>query len=146
MAKGKVTVFIAHSFAPRDSSVVGSVKEVIRAAGMDCVTGEPPEATTLADKVRRRIARADLFVAVMTRRHRAEGTQDWTTSPWVVEEKGYSLGQRPGRPIIPLVEEGIPVPAETGGLGGDAEVIFFTRPRFAAAEEKLRQMLAALQL
>jgi hypothetical protein len=144
--KGAVTAFIARSFATEDGAVFETVAEVIRGAGVSVSTGESPEALTIASKVRGRIDGSDLFVALMTHRHRVEEKKLWTTSPWVIEEKGYALAQNPGRPIILLVEEGIPVPSETGGLAGDMEVIFFTRERFTLAATKLRQMLAALKL
>lgn len=125
--------------------MVDAVAGALREAGLSVLTGESAEARGVSDKVRRRIGRSDVFVAVMTRRHPIAGGQAWTTIPWVIEEKGYSLGQNPARPIIALVEQGITVPGETGGLGGDLEVIYFDRQRFEAAEAKLRQVLAHLK-
>lgn len=144
-AKDKLTAFVAHSFAPEDAAVFVAVEEVIRRAGFSVSSGDHPEALTVSSKVRRLINRAHVFVAVMTRRHEITSGRQWTTNPWVIQEKGYALGQKPKRPIIALVEESIPVPSETGGLEGDLEVIFFNRRRFDAARKKLRQVLAGLK-
>jgi hypothetical protein len=110
---------------------------------MTVLTGERPEAKAVGQKVRSRIDSADLFVGVLTRRHSIRDGEMWTTSPWVVEEKGYSIGQRPARPIILLIEDGILVPSETGGLEGDLEFIPFRRHEFELAKERLREVLAS---
>ncbi|HEX5706971.1 MAG TPA: hypothetical protein VFX96_06730 [Pyrinomonadaceae bacterium] len=144
-AKEKLTVFVAHSFAADDMPVFNAVADVIRRAGFSVSSGDRPEALTVSSKVRGLIESADIFVAIMTHRHEVVGKHLWTTNPWVIEEKGYALGQKPLRPIVALVEENIPVPTETGGLEGDLEVIFFNRKRFDAAQKKLRQVLATLK-
>jgi hypothetical protein len=138
-------VFLGHSFAPDDRALVQLVKRTLATAGCSVVSGEASEARRVSDKVRRRIASADVFVALFTRRHAVKAV-GWTTSSWVVEEKAYSLGQDPDRPIILLVEEGIPIPGETGGLNGDLEYIRFERHRTEGPHRKLREMLEALPL
>ena len=144
MSKSKrpLVAFVAHSFSPADKALVSIVLRTIKRAGMIVSTGERPEAKAVGRKVKSRIDSADLFVGVLTRRHKLGDSQSWTTSPWVVEEKGYSIGQKPGRPVILLIEEGISVPSETGGLEGDLEYIKFLRYEFDSAKERLREILA----
>lgn len=96
----------------------------------------------MSDKIRERIGASDMFVALCTKRHRIEKEGGWTTSPWVIEEKGYSLGQNPMRPILIIVESGIAVPAETGGVEGDLEYIRFDRSHLAELAQKIRVMLS----
>lgn len=143
-AKSKFIAFVAHSFAPEDLPVVNSTVEIIRHAGVSVLSGERPEARGVSRKIKDRIKKSNLFIALMTHRHQFD-KQAWTTSPWVIEEKGYSLGQNSSRPIIALIEEGIPVPDETGGLEGDLEIIFFNRKQFEVVQTKLRQILADIQ-
>lgn len=138
------TAFLGHSFDPDDFFVVRTFKEVLQTAHWSVVTGEKAAATRVSEKVRTRIADAALFVAIFTRRHRITDGH-WTTSPWVIEEKAYSFGTAPQRPIILLVELGIPVPGETGGLHGDLEFIPFHRPRLDTAVRLLRQMLRSIE-
>lgn len=137
--------FVAHSFAPEDLPVVAATRDVIRRSGFSVSSGESPEARRVGEKVKARIKDSKVFVAIMTHRHYVGDRQLWTTNPWVIEEKGYSLGENPQRPVVVLVEEGIPVPSETGGLEGDLEIIFFNRAQFDAARTKLRQVLAGMK-
>jgi len=135
--------FVGHCFAQEDRPLVERVKRTLRSSNFSVVTGEPPEARSVGDKVRKRIDSADIFLAVLTRRHKI-ATGGWTTSPWVIEEKGYALGRNRRRPIILMVEEGILIPDETGGLGGDIEYIRFDRDVFDVARARLRETLRRL--
>jgi hypothetical protein len=139
-----LSVFFAHSFAETDRGIVRSLKRSLQRRGYRVLSGEKSEARRVSMKVRRRIASADVFVALLTRRHRIPGeSASWTSVPWVIEEKGFSLGQKATRPIILLVEEGITVPSETGGLEGDLEFIRFHRERLDEARQKLGAMMSA---
>ena len=132
--------FVAHSFARTDATLVAATKRAVRSAGYSIVTGEAAEVLRVSEKVRQRIDGATLFVALLTRRFKI-GDGRWSTSPWVIEEKAYSLGSDGTRPIILLVERGVAVPEETGGLNGDLEYIGFERERFDVARAKIREMM-----
>jgi hypothetical protein len=132
--------FVAHSFARSDVGIISVLKRVIGQRGFSISTGEAPAALGVSEKVRVRINAANVFVAIFTRRHRL-GETHWTTSPWVIEEKAYSFGAMPARPIVLIVEEGIPIPAETGGINGDLEYIVFSRYRLDLARTRLRDVL-----
>jgi hypothetical protein len=136
-------VFVGHTFAINDRPLVEQVKRTLRNAKFSVITGEPPEARSVAGKVRERIDSSDIFVALLTRRHRIAGGR-WTTSPWVIEEKGYALGRNMHRPVIIMVEEGITVPDEIGGVGGDIGYISFDRHLFDRARAELRETLRRL--
>lgn len=141
--KQPLVAFVAHSFSSSDKGLVSIITKLIKRAGMIVLTGERPEAKAVGKKVRHRIDSADLFIGILTRRHDIRNGELWTTSPWIIEEKGYSIGQKFARPIILLIENGIPVPTETGGLEGDLEYIKFSRHEFDLAKERLRDVLAA---
>jgi hypothetical protein len=139
----KPVAFLGHSFAARDEPVVTYVKQSLRTLGFTVTTGERPQASGVAKKVRARIDACDIFVALLTHRHRIDDER-WTTSPWVIEEKGYAFGRQPRRPIVLLVEKGIAAPDETGGIGGDLEYIPFDRFEVDALRDRLSAMLASL--
>ena len=116
------------------------MEELLRDVGFETLTGDRPEARGVAQKVRSRIEAADVFVGLLTRRHPIP-SGGYTTSPWVIEEKGYFLGLGANRPIVIVVEEGIAVPSETGGLAGDLEYIALERFDPDSAMKKLRVAL-----
>lgn len=133
--------FLGHSFAAEDHALAEAVKDVLREAGFETLTGAEPEARGVAEKVRSRIEAADVFVALLTRRH-ALRSGGFTTSPWVIEEKGYFLGLDSTGLVMMVVENGIAIPDETGGIGGDLEYITFDRYDPDTAMKKLRAALA----
>jgi len=141
----KPVAFLAHSFTDADRFVVTKIRGVLRAGGWSVSTGSTAAALSVSEKVRARIDAADLFVALMTHRHRI-GAESWTASPWVIEEKAYSLGSDARRPIVVLLEQGIPTPEETGGLNGDLEYIRFDRHRLDAALRSLREVLRSVAM
>jgi Predicted nucleotide-binding protein containing TIR-like domain len=144
-APSSAVAFIAHSFAAEDRPLVMAIKRTIRAAGFEALTGERAEARGVAEKVRARIDRAKVFIALLTRCHKV-GDGAWTTNPWVIEEKGYFLGRHRSGRLIVLVEEGIAVPHETGGISGDLEYVPFDRFAFAQAQERVGVMLRNLRV
>jgi hypothetical protein len=141
--RSKRLAFVGHSFAEADASIVIAAKRTIRTTGYSITTGEAAEASRISKKITRRIDASHLFVALLTRRHEI-GDGSWTTSPWVIEEKAYSFGNSILRPIVLLVEHGIAIPDETGGLHGDLEYIAFERDRFDLARLKMREMILNL--
>jgi len=137
--------FVAHSFAPRDVTIIKLIKRIARSTGYSIVSGEAPAPTGVSYKVRTRIESSSLLIAILTRRH-CVGASVWTTSPWVIEEKAYSLGDAKDRPIVLCVETGVAVPGEIGGINGDLEYITFDRYRIDLLARQLRALLRSLHL
>ncbi len=121
------TAFVGHSFAASDRYIVESVIGTLREVGFSVVTGERPRAERISEKVKRLIDGQHLFVGLFTRRERIVRKQEWTTSPWVIDEKAYALGHN--KRLLLLKEQGI---ASIGGLQGDYEFIEFSRDRLDA--------------
>ena len=67
---------------------------------------------------------------------KADGT--FTTSPWLLEEKGAALAF--GKKIVLMVEDGV---ADIGGLQGDWQRIHFTPKGFIMAAIKAVQQLTS---
>ena len=142
----QITAFIGHSFSRDDQPTVSLIKGIVSSLGLKIVSGESPEAISISDKIKKRINISDVFIGIFTRRHFIQDNENWTTLPWVIEEKGYSLGQNNKRPIIILVEEGINIRDELGGLGGDLEYIVFERAKLENVRNKLKSVLRGLIL
>jgi len=137
-------MFVGHSFSPDDLKLAELVKAALRRWGVNVVTGERSEARRISEKVKDRIKTSDAFIAIFTRRHPIAKTGKWTTSPWVVDEKGFALGH--DRPVIVLLEDQVSWLDETGGLQGDIEYLPFTRKDVSKALRKLKEIVKDLHL
>jgi hypothetical protein len=83
------------------------------------VTIGSPVNTYVSQAVLQRISEANYFVCLMTRdKEKVDG--NYTTSPWLLEEKGAALALK--KPVVLLVEHGVD---EFGGLQGDWQRIHF---------------------
>jgi hypothetical protein len=74
-----------------------------------------------------RIRQAEFFLCLMTK-HKAKEDGLYTTSPWLLEEKGAALAL--GKRIVLMVEDGVD---EIGGLQGDWQRIHFNSRSFLKA-------------
>jgi hypothetical protein len=129
------SAFIGHSFAPVDKPVAECVSQCLTAIGVSVQTGERPRADRISDKVKRLIDSQYLFVGVFTRRDKVARKQEWTTTPWVVDEKAYAVGK--SKKLILLKEEGV---GSIGGIQGDYEFIEFSRDRLEHLAIRLMQL------
>lgn len=129
------TAFVGHSFDDADAPFAQAVIETLEALGITVVTGEKPKADKISDKVKRQIDGQHIFVGIFTRRHKLEGTNSWTTSAWVLDEKAYAYGR--GRKLILLKEADV---ESIGGIQGDYEFLSFTRENFHEVIVKLIQL------
>jgi hypothetical protein len=118
----KPTAFLGQSFSPSDTSVVGCVKAALEGIGINVVTGEKPKADKVSEKVKKRIEAQFVFVGLFTRRDKVEGRSEWTTSPWLIDEKAYAVAK--DKKLILLKEEGV---TSIGGIQGDYEYVEFSR-------------------
>jgi hypothetical protein len=110
------TVFLSHRFA--ENEYVGGLTRLLENEGFTVSIGSPVN-TYVSQAVLQRISEADYFVCLMTRdKEKVDG--NYTTSPWVLEEKGAALALK--KPVVLLVEHGVD---ELGGLQGDWQRIHF---------------------
>jgi tetratricopeptide (TPR) repeat protein len=145
--------FIGHSFDDKDKMLVDEVKAFVESAGIECKTGEKAQNSSIAQKVKERIAECEIFVGVFTcdkpichkvnkglfcsTKKEYEG---YTTSNWVLQESGFAIGLK--REQILLVEKGVYKFPE---LQGDMEVIRFDRGSIKEQYVKLNQMLEGIK-
>lgn len=116
--------FVGHSFSKDDRDVVNAVIELLRTVGVPVVTGEKPRANRISDKVKKRIESCPIFIGLFTRQDRISRKKEWTTSPWIIDEKAYALAK--GKKLVLLKEHEV---SNIGGIQGDYEYLVFERDK-----------------
>ena len=86
------------------------------------VAQSEPDTSVLKQK--KLIEAQHVFVGIFGRRDKLAKKAEWTTSPWVIDEKAYALGR--SKRLVLLKEEGV---SSIGGLQGDYEFVEFSRER-----------------
>lgn len=118
------TVFVSYRFA--DKKLVDGLVELLVRNNFTVTKGNSVT-TYVSQGVLERIRNCDFFLCLMTRaEEKKDGT--YTTSAWVLEEKGAALAL--GKKPVLMVQEGV---TESGGLHGDWQLIRFTLEDFLTA-------------
>lgn len=126
------SVFLSHRFA--EEEFVNGLVRLLEESGFEIITGKSSN-TYVSRSVIDRIRRASFFVCLMTC---ADAKEDgtFTTSPWLLEEKGVALAF--DKPLVLMIEEGV---SDFGGLQGDWQRIHFGAKGFLiAALEAVAQL------
>lgn len=123
-----ITAFVGHSFNQEDHDLVSAIKHLLTSLGVTCDSGEKPQGRSVSKKILERIKSNELFVGIFTRKTKLSGTNQWTTSSWIVEEKAAAINER--KRLLLLVEEGV---TDIGGLQGDYEYVRFNKFRLYEA-------------
>jgi hypothetical protein len=129
------TCFVGHSFAKDDKSVNEAIVACLTSVGLKVVTGEKPKADSISEKVKREIDDQAIFVGVFTKRDKIARKPEWTTSPWVIDEKAYAIGRR--KKLILIKEAGV---GSIGGIQGDYEFLEFTRDDLGSLLNRILQL------
>lgn len=128
----KNSIFLSHRFADRER--INSFIRLLREKGFTVITGNYAN-SYINQAILKRIKDCEFFLCLMTRDEKKENGK-YTTSPWVLEEKGAAIALR--KRLVLMVEEGVD---GIGGLHGDWQRISFTADRFLdAAFEALDQL------
>ncbi len=88
------SVFVGQSFHSDDKRVNQLVHDVLGALGLRVVTGEKPKADQISHKVKQLIEEQPVFIGIFTRRDKIARKKEWTTSPWVIDEKAYAVARK----------------------------------------------------
>jgi len=126
------TVFLSYCFA--ETEYAEGLIPLLEERGFRVITGKRSN-TYISRAIIDRIRNCEYFVCLMTRdKEKTDGT--FTTSPWLLEEKGVALAL--GKQIVLMIEEGVD---DFGGLQGDWQRIHFGPKGFLkAALEAARQL------
>lgn len=126
------TVFLSYRFA--ESEYVDGLRALLEKEGFSITTGQDAN-TFISQAILDRIRSCEFFICLMTRvAEKKDGT--FTTSPWLLEEKGAALAL--GKRIVLMVEDGVD---DIGGLQGDWQRIHFTAKSFTMAAIKAVKQL-----
>jgi len=140
-SSGKLrTLFIGHSFNPRDARLVTVLTRVFDAFGIVVRTGERPKADSVSQKVKERIVDSDGFVGLFTRRERIGRKNRWTTSTWVIDEKSYAHAHN--KKMIIIKEDAVD---SIGGIQGDYEYLPYVEGEELELVLRLLELLTQLQ-
>jgi tetratricopeptide (TPR) repeat protein len=147
---------LAKSFREEDRVRIRPVETFLESfakLGVETETGEPSEPESISLKVRERIDRAAVFVAVLTARFPICPMQErfqalwnsilgrivaWSAPPWVLQECGYAIAR--GCDLILFLEPNV----DLGGLQGDYEYIQYDYRNPAPALTRASFMLNSL--
>jgi len=126
------TVFLSCRFA--EDQYIDGLTGLLTTSGFEVVTGDDAGGY-ISEGILDRIRESEFFISLMTRdKEKADGT--YTTSPWLLEEKGAALAF--GKRLVLLVEDGV---SDYGGLHGDWQRHHFTPKGFTAAALKAVKQL-----
>lgn len=121
-------VFVGHSFSPSDLDLVNDIKSFLMYFGLQIDSGERPDARSISEKIKSRLVDCDVFLGLFTRREKLGETGEYSTSPWVSDEKTYAVSLN--KSVLLYVEEGVHF---NPGLQADYEYIRFSRSHFSEA-------------
>lgn len=129
------TVFLSCRFA--DEQYIDGLRDLLLESGFEVFTGDNARGF-ISEAIIERIRESEFFICLMTRdKEKTDGT--YTTSPWLLEEKGAAIAF--GKYLVLLVEEGV---TDFGGLQGDWQRHHFSEKGFTTAALKaVRQLRSA---
>jgi len=142
-----VKAFVGHSFDNNDAEVVRKIIKHIESLNIKWETGEKPQYSGVAEKVKNKIMHNEIFVGIFTcdKKILLENGQSnkeglYTTSNWVIQESGFAIAKK--KKLIFLVEEGIYKFPE---LQGDQEYIKFNRVSLDQAFTELNHIINSMK-
>lgn len=132
------SVFLSYRFAETD--YIEGLRELLEKEGFSVVTGLDAN-NYISKAIIERIKASEFFICLMTQAdEKKDGT--FTTSPWLLEEKGVALAL--DKRIVLMVEEGVGK-NDVGGLQGDWQRIHFTPKGFTVAALKAINQLKSFE-
>jgi hypothetical protein len=128
-AKNK-DIFLAHRFT--EEELITKLKRIIEEKKYNWKEGKRENLGSISEDILLKIKNCGFFISLMTKKDQLTSGK-FTTSSWLIEEKGAALAFG-HRPLI-MVEEGVDR-HYIGFLQSDDEMIFFDRSNFEAKIEE----------
>ena len=119
-------IFLSYSFRQVDDEFVSGFKELLSYNGYSVIDGKADRTGSISEAILDKIRVSDMVIIVMTKRDKKEN-EKYTTSSWLLEEKGAALAL--GKEVVMFVEQEIDGD-DIGGMQGDAQRFHFTRNNF----------------
>jgi len=120
------TIFLGYSYREADDEFVSGFKDLLVDKGFEVIDGKADGLGSISQAILEKISLSDIVVIVMTKRDKKENGK-FTTSAWLLEEKGAALAWR--KQVGMFVEEEID-DADIGGMQGDNQLFHFSRNNF----------------
>jgi len=136
----KPVPFVSKSFADEDKAVNEYFEGILVALSIHFLTGEEYSSESIPQKVESEIDKADLLIAIVTRRDKKENDH-YTVPPWITREVFFAKGR--DMDFIILMEDGV---EELAGLRGEKELIYFTRTDLKKMQQATLKFLEALRV
>ena len=120
------TIFLGYSYLPSDDEFASGFKELLILNGWEVIDGKADGLSSISDAILDKISICEMVVLVMSKRDEKQNGE-FTTSSWLVEEKGAALALK--KQVGIFVEEGINI-SDIGGIHGDRQLFFYNKNSF----------------
>lgn len=130
-----IIVFIAHSFLPCDDSINDYIVDYFRHKVKEVLTGRPYQTMSISKKIKEKIKRSDLVVAILTKREKLNKGK-YKTSEWVKDEATFASGAQ--KDVIFIKEEQV---LDIPSIFGDYEWIPLDRYHVRNVVEEIDEYL-----
>lgn len=130
-----ITVFVAHSFLPCDDLINDYIISSLRHRVKEVLTGRPYQTMSISEKVKEKIKRSNLVVAILTKREKITKGK-YKTSQWVKDEATFAAGAK--KDVIFIKEKGV---IDIPGIFGDYEWILLDRYQVGNVVEEIDEYL-----
>jgi len=128
------SVFLSYRFA--ETEYIEGLRELLQREGFSVVTGQDAS-SYISQAILERISASEFFLSLMTKdQEKQDGS--YTTSPWLLEEKGAALAMN--KRVVLMVEDDV---SDIGGLQGDWQRIHFSTKSFMSAAIRAVDQLKA---
>jgi hypothetical protein len=129
-------IFLAHIFL--EENLIERLRKIIEQHNYHWKEGKRDDLGSISEDILTKIKDCGFFIAVMTKKDQLQ-SGNFTTSSWLIEEKGAALAFG-HRPLI-MVEEGVDR-HYVGFLQSDDEMIYFNKSNF---DRKIKEAINKIE-
>jgi len=140
MFEGKYNAFLSCSIDEADKDVTEFFKKMISSFDMDPLVYDYSEIGGLTDKIKEKIKKSDCVIALITRRDKIEGSNQWSGPAWVQHE--ITLGHAFNKPVAVFVEDGVVI---EGLIEREERRVTFKRDDLLGEIDKISSFLFSLR-
>lgn len=107
MAEIYFKAFLSCSFAEEDTELIDFFNKMIPSFRITPLIYDYQEIGRVSDKVKENIIQSDCLIAIVTRKHKIEGSNSWTCSDWIQHEIAVANAYK--KPIAIFIENNVKV-------------------------------------
>ncbi len=140
MADISYRAFLSCSFDEEEETLVDFFKKMISSFDITPVVYDYQEIGGLSEKIKGKISECDCLIAIITRKNKLEGSEEWSCPAWVQHE--VSLAHAYSKPIALFVEKGVLI---EGMIEKEERWVWFGRENLLADVNKISSFLYKLR-